>query len=317
MRLVLMGTGPFGVPTFRRLYAGRHEIVAVVTAPVRPARGRGPAPAHPVRDLAAEHTTPVLDPENVNDEAARAALARLEADLLVVCDYGQILSAETLATARLGGVNLHGSLLPRYRGAAPVAWAIYHGETETGVSVIHMTPAIDAGPVIAQGRAPIGEDETAEDVELRLAELGGELMPEAIDDLEAGRAEAISQDSALVSKAPRLRKEHGLIDWTRPARAVKDQVRAMQPWPKAYTFWHRVGGEPQRLVVGPVTVETPEGLAAPGTVLEASGDRLLVAAGEGACLLAKVQPAGKRMMTTEEFLRGHRVRAGDLLGRDS
>ena len=150
--------------------------------------------------------------------------------------------------------TLHASLLPKYRGAAPINWAIYHGETETGVTVIHMTPQIDAGPCIAQARAAIGPDETAADLEPRLAELGARLICETIDRLEAGRVEAIPQDAALASKAPRLKKTDGLIDWSRPAAAIKNQIRALEPWPKTYTFWHRPDGPPLRLILGPASV---------------------------------------------------------------
>ena len=168
-----------------------------------------------------------------------------------------------------GGVNLHASLLPKYRGAAPINWAIYHGETETGVTVIHMTPQIDAGPCIAQARVAIGPDETAAELEPRLAELGARLICETIDLLEAGRVEAIPQDAALASKAPRLKKTDGLIDWSRPAAAIKNHIRAMEPWPKTYTFWHRPDGPPVRLILGPASVVESR-LAAAGRRLAAS-----------------------------------------------
>jgi methionyl-tRNA formyltransferase len=311
----MMGTGPFAVPTFAGLYQSGHEIVALVTQPVEP------GPAGPMRDTAHEHRTPIFDPKEVNGEPSRAHLRALEADLLVVCDYGQILSAETLATARLGGINVHGSLLPKYRGAAPINWAIYHGETETGVSIIHMTPRIDAGPLVAQGRTSIGPDETAVELEGRLAEIGCWLARRAIDEIAAGHLEEIPQDASQASKAPRLKKTDGLIDWARPAAAIKNQVRALEPWPKTYTFWRRPTGPPLRLIVGPVAALTePSGAAnlaagpAPGTVVEAAGDRLVVAAGQGAILLATLQPAGKRMLSVSEFLRGYRVRPGETFG---
>lgn len=313
MRLILVGTGPFGLPSFERLYASQNPVVALVTAPVRPPRGRRPPPASPVRALAREHGTRLLEPESVNAAAARADLAALEADLMVVCDYGQILSAETLASTRLGGINLHGSLLPRYRGAAPVAWAIFHGETETGVSVIHMTPRVDAGPVIAQAATPIRPDETTGRLEDRLAELGAGLVLQAVDDLAADRARALPQNPALASRAPRLRKEHGLIDWSRSAWQVRDQVRAMDPWPRAYTFWLRGAGEPLRLILGPVEPLEREH-AEPGTIVEAEGPRLVVAAGEGACALGTLQPAGKKALPVEAFLRGYRVALGNRFG---
>ncbi len=314
MRLVPMGTGPFGVPTFRALYQTGHEIVAVVTSPLR-SGGRRPAVPSPVRRLAEAQGTQIFDPDDVNGEAARARLSEYGADLLVVCDYGQILSAETLATARLGGINLHGSLLPKYRGAAPVNWAVYHGETETGISVIHMTPKVDAGPVIEQARTPIGPDETAADVEARLSRMGPDCMLRAIEALEGGTARSLPQDPALASKAPRIKKTDGLIDWTRSAEAIRNHVRAMEPWPKTYTFWHRPKGAAMRLILGPVkAAETSEPDAPPGTVLEAPGDRIVVAAGEGAVVLETVQPAGKRLLEVREFLRGYHAQPGERFG---
>jgi len=313
MRLVMMGTGPFAVPTFRKLYETEHTVLALVTGPLKnlkPGMAVGP-----MRDLAHEHLTPIFDPEDINSPEGQAGLAAMKADLLVVCDYGQILSAAVLGTARLGGINLHASLLPKYRGAAPINWAIYHGETETGVSVIHMTPSVDAGPIIAQAATPIHPDETAVELEARLAEIGAWLMVRAIDTLKEGRIEAIPQDPALASKAPRLKKTDGLIDWNRPAAAIRNHIRAMEPWPKTYTFWRRESGPPLRLILAPVTVLSRNPKAAsPGTVIEAARDRLVVAAGEGAVLIHGVQPAGKRMLSVREFLNGHRVRPGDCFG---
>lgn len=313
MRLVMMSTGPFGVPTYRGLYETHHSVVALVTGPIKDRRPE--TPLNPQRDIAHDHGTPIFDPEDVNTPESQAHLAAYHADLLVVCDYGQILSAATLATSRLGGINLHASLLPKYRGAAPINWAIYHGETETGVSVIHMTPRVDAGPIIAQGSTLIDPEETAVHLEARLSELGAWFMRRAIDRLESGQLEALPQNPAVASKAPRLKKTDGLIDWSRPAAAIKNQYRAMEPWPKTYTFWHRPSGPPVRLIVGPLGVLS--GASAgdrPGTVLEAAKDRLVVAAGEGAVLIQGVQPAGKRSMGIQEFLNGHRVRAGDRFG---
>lgn len=317
MRLVMVGTGPFGVPSFRELCQTHHAVVALVTGPLRECRS-GPGRVSAIRDVAHQFQIPVFDPEDINASEARVRLASYEADLLVVCDYGQILSAETLATARLGGINIHASLLPRYRGAAPINWAIYHGEQQTGVSIIHMTPQIDAGPVIAQGATLIDPDETAQALEARLAEIAAWLVRRTIDSLEAGVWEALPQDPALASRAPRLKKTDGLIDWTRPALAIKNHVRAMEPWPKTYTFWHRGDGAAVRLILGPVTpVDRSDTASPPGTVLEAVGDRLIVAAGEGAVRLGTVQPAGKRPLSVAEFLRGYRVRPGDRFGPEN
>jgi methionyl-tRNA formyltransferase len=241
-------------------------------------------------------------------------LTRLAGDLLVVCDYGQILSAATLATCRHGGINLHASLLPKYRGAAPIQWAILHGETETGVTIIHMTPQLDAGPCVAQARVSIGDEETAAELEPRLADVGARLVCETIDAVEAGTVQPLPQDAALASKAPRLKKTDGLIDWSRPAAAIKNHVRAMTPWPASYTFWHRSAGPPVRLILGSMSAVDGPGEFVPGAVVEAAGKRLVIACGQGAVAPASIQPAGKQAMPVDEFLRGHPLRRGDRLG---
>ncbi|MGB7733614.1 MAG: methionyl-tRNA formyltransferase [Thermoguttaceae bacterium] len=334
MQLIMMGTGPFAVPLFRALYETRHRVTALVTAPLRSHRGQPVAPISSIRDVAQEHGTPIVEPEDVNTPEAQSRLAEYHADLLVVCDYGQILSPPTLATTRRGGVNLHASLLPKYRGAAPINWAIYNGESETGVTVLEITPRIDAGGCLAQTRVAIGPEETAAELEVRLAQIGARLTCETIDRLESGDIRAIPQDAALVTKAPRLKKTDGAIDWSRPALAIKNQIRALEPWPKTYTFWHRPDGPPIRLILGPATVVNPRLAAAgtaapgdsvgvavelppqPGRVLEASGDRLVIAAGTDAVMPASVQPSGKRPMPIAEFLRGYHVRPGDQLGAE-
>jgi methionyl-tRNA formyltransferase len=315
MRLVMIGTGPFAVPTFRGLFDTHHALTALVTKTSQP-HGRRRKPAmNPMRDVAHEHGTRILDPEDINSPEFCMELAALEADLLVVCDYGQILSSATLATSLLGGINLHGSLLPKYRGAAPINWAIYNGEEKTGCSVIHMTPRVDAGPVIAQGTAPIDPDETAEELERRLAEVGFWLVRRAIDSLESGELQAVPQNAALASSAPRLKKTDGLIDWSRTAEQIRNQVRAMEPWPKTYSFLHRSGGPTVRLILGPVSVmDASEPNTRPGTILEVTEDKIVVAAGRRQVVLTTLQPAGKRLMTVPEFIRGNDVRPGDRFG---
>jgi len=310
----MFGTGPFAAPTFRALYGTRHEVVALVTQPKRATRGKVAVAESPMRSEAEQRGTPILDPDDVNTDKAIAQLAACQADLFVVADYGQILAAETLALARLGAINLHGSLLPKYRGAAPINWAIYHGETESGVSVIQMTPRIDAGPVLAQARTSIGPDETAVELEIRLADLGAPLVCRTIDAIEAGTTTSLPQDLAQATPARRLRKTDGVIDWSRTAAQIKNQVRAMQPWPKAFTYWHRAAGEPVRLIIGRVEASVTSAGVPPGEVLPAGRDELLVAAGAGSVAVRDVQPAGRQMMSAAEFLRGHAVRPGDRLG---
>jgi methionyl-tRNA formyltransferase len=314
LRLVMMGTGPFAAPLFRALYGTPHQVVALVTQPVRAARPAAEAMPSPLREIAAEQSTPVFDPVSVNTDEARAELRRLAPDLFIVADYGQILSAETLSVARLGGVNLHGSLLPKYRGAAPINWAIFNGDTETGVTVIHMTPRVDAGPTLSQSRTQIDPDETAVELERRLAEMGAPLVVRAIDDLAAGRATPLPQDTAQASPARRLRKTDGAIDWSRPALAIKNQVRALEPWPRTFTFWHRPTGSPLRLILGRCTaVDCQATNDPPGTVLT-TDPRFVIATGSGVLHLHELQPAGKRLLTAVEFLRGYPVKAGERFG---
>jgi methionyl-tRNA formyltransferase len=321
LRLLVMGTGPFAVPMFRGLLGSAHQVLALVTRPDRPVHRRGKPPASPMRDTARDRNLEVFEPDSINSDEARAWLAQKSADLFVVCDYGQILSKQTLALARLGGINLHASLLPKYRGAAPINWAIYHGEAETGVTVIHMTPELDAGPALVQRRVAIGETETAPQVETHLAIIGADAVLEAIEMLAAGKiSTGITQDSKLATKAPRLKKEDGRIDWTRSAADIANQVRALEPWPKTYTFWNRADAEPLRLILQAVrAIPLPDAPATSdeqsiaGTVVDASAENLVVACGQGALRIDTLQPAGKRAMSAEEFLRGHPLKLGDQL----
>jgi methionyl-tRNA formyltransferase len=310
MRLVMLGTGPFAVPTLRLLAASLHDVVRVVT---RPPRGRRAEPP-PMQVAAEELDLPVWQPETVNADDGVAELSALHADLLVVCDYGEILKPPALAAARLGGINLHGSLLPKYRGAAPVQWAILNGDAETGNTVIQMTPGLDAGPCLGVERLAIEPDETAGELEARLSARGGALVLKVVNELAAGTARPQSQAKGQATKAPRLEKEHGLVDWSRPAVAIKNQVRALDPWPRAYTHWRRGAGEPLRIILHRVqAVDSPVGGATPGTVVEA-GPRLIVAAGEGAVEILDLQPSGKRVMGASEFLRGYPIPLGAVLG---
>jgi methionyl-tRNA formyltransferase len=238
-----------------------------------------------------------------------------------VAAYGQILSRDVLATARHGGINVHASLLPKYRGAAPINWAIYHGETQSGVSIIRMSTQLDAGDILAQEALAIHPDETAGELEARLGPLGARLAAAVIETIATGGVlGAVKQDKAQVTKAPKLVKENGLLDWTRPARAVCDQVRAMHPWPTAYAYLHRPGQEPQRLIVhrARVATDAPEAEATVGAVAaDPAAGRLWVWAGDGGWVeILEVQPAGKRRMGAKDFLRGNPVAGGRLAGMD-
>lgn len=327
LRLVVMGTGPFAVPMLRGLGGSPHEIAAVVTRPDHAPPGRRPPP-NPVR--AAATGLAILDPERMNTAESVALLRGLDPDLLVVCDYGQILSAEVLAVAPLGGINLHGSLLPRHRGAAPVQWAILEGDSLTGVSVIRMTPALDAGRVITARETPIGQRETAPELEARLAEIGGPAVLDAIERLQAAVAAGlppfevgIPQDDAHATRAPRLAKADGVIDWSQSAMRIERMRRALEPWPRVATFFTRADGERQRLVLAEADVASPEEFPAvagePGRVMAAEpgpdAGRIVVACGGGTALaITRLVPEGKRAMSAAEFLRGSSLRPGARLG---
>src|SRR5262249_55709712 len=312
VRLVMMGTGAFAQPTFEAILTGSHPVVGLVTQPDRVVGETRGSTRHAEGGLAAiarDRGIPVVQPEKINTPEGVAALKELKPELLVVAAYGQILSREVLAVPAQGGVNVHASLLPKYRGAAPVAWAIYHGETQTGVTIIRMSVHLDAGDILAQEATAIGPEETAGELENRLATIGAQLATRVIEEIAGNRAKGHAQDPALASKAPKLKKENGAIDWNRPAAAVCNQIRAMQPWPTAYTHWFTDGARPERIIIlkaGPVT-EMPS-VSLGMLTLTGQPPRLLVgAAGGQAVEVLELQVAGKRPMQTAEFLRGHLI----------
>ena len=325
MRLIMMGTGPFAVPTFESLLASDHEVIALITRPsvTVQTRGKPKAAPNPMRNVAEQRNIRVWDPADVNNSDSRQVLASLNPDLFVVCDYGQILSPETLLISPLGGINLHGSLLPKYRGAAPVNWAIWKGESETGVTVLHMTPKLDAGPSLVQVTTQIGPDETAHELETRLAKLGIEPVHQALAMLthwDRKCAMGHAQDPSLATRARRLKKTDGLADWNQPAEQVYRQFRAVQPWPGFFTYWQSSGREPVRLSLQRISIvhladeRALQGSLVPGTVAGTNDGRMVVAASSGAIAIHNLQSAGSRLMDTAEFLRGHAIKPGDVMG---
>jgi methionyl-tRNA formyltransferase len=318
MRLVMMGTGLFAEPTFERLLAQRRDVVGLVTQPDRAAgveRGSTRQTGKGMKAIAGEHGVPVYQPDSINTPEGVAILRELAPDLIVVAAYGQILRPDVLAVAPHGCVNVHASLLPKYQGAAPINWAIYHGETRTGVTIFQIGKGVDTGGMFAQEAIDVGPDETAGDVEARLAPLGAKLLTQVVDQIAAGTAKAIPQDQSQATKAPKLKKEHGLLDWSRTAQQVCCQVRAMHPWPTAYTFWHRAGQPPLRLIVHRARPATAEKPVAPGEILTTRLDALCVGAGDDTVVeVHELQPAGKKRMAAAEFLRGRKPLPGDRLG---
>ena len=307
LRLVFFGTPEFAVPTLDALLASRHPVVGIVTRPDRP-RGRGQrTTAAPIKARADAAGVPLLQPERLTDPAFLDAFAAWRADLGVVAAYGKILTEAVLATPPLGLVNVHASLLPRYRGAAPVHRAIINGDRETGVTIMRLVKALDAGPMLASTRRPIGPNDTSDEVERDLARLGADLLASTLDALAAGRVHETPQDDGAATYAARLTKEEGSIDWTSSAERIHNLIRGLRPWPHAYTFLHG-----RRFILLRST-SSPESTAAPpGTILEATGDRLRVAAGTGIVSLVEIQPEGKRPMAVRDFLAGHPVARSDV-----
>ena len=314
LRVVFFGTPEFAVPTLEALRRSRHRVVGVVTQPDRP-RGRGHKTSDaPVKAHALAAGMPLLQPERLRDPAFVAALSALAADLAVVAAYGKILTDEVLAVPPLGFINVHASLLPRYRGAAPVHRAILAGERETGVTIMRVVQALDAGPMLASVRRPIGPDETSEDVERDLARLGAGLLVSTVDAIADGHVIETPQDEGASTYAHRLTKDDGAIDWMQPAGRIHNQIRGLHPWPHAFSFLNGRRFILRRSAVLPGVPGIPgiPGIrGAPGTVVEAAGDRLTVAAGAGGIAILEIQTEGKRPLTAREFLAGHAVTPGD------
>ena len=309
LRIAYFGTPQFAVPTLAALMASRHAVVGVVTQPDRP-RGRGQRllPGA-VKALATEHDIPVYQPDRLRDPAVAATLAEWAPDLGVVAAYGKLIPEELLALPRLGMINVHASLLPKFRGAAPVHRAVLAGETETGVTIMRVVKALDAGGMFAEVRRPIGPDDTSDAVERDLSSAGASLLLKVVEALAHGTAQEEPQDAALATYAERLTKAEGLIDWTRAAATIHNQVRGLHPWPHAYTY---LGGE--RLIVLRTRTTDAASAAIPGTVTTADRDGIVVAAGDGHHLaILEVQPEGRRAMPVRDFLSGHPVAPGTPL----
>jgi methionyl-tRNA formyltransferase len=314
----MMGTGTFAEPTLEALLTTSDPVVGVFTQPDRDTgikRGSTRLSENRMKEIAQARSIPVLQPENINAPEGLEMLRQLQPDLLVVAAYGQILSNDLLSIPPHGAINVHASLLPKYRGAAPIAWAIYHGETHSGVTIIRISAGLDAGDMLAQESLEILPHETAGELEARLAPVGAAMALAVIERMRAGPVQGAKQDKALVTKAPKLKKENGLIDWSRTSEQVGRQVQAMQPWPMAYTFFKRSGKEPIRVIVSKVNrTDQSAGGRTPGAVF-AHEKKLLVATGDGAAVeVVELHPAGKKKMLAEEFLRGYRLQPDDSFG---
>lgn len=310
MRLVFAGTPAFAVPTLEALLRAGHEIRAVYTQPDRPAgRGRRPAPSA-VKQCALTHGLDLRQPLTL--KGAAGELAALGPEAMIVVAYGLLLPPDVLAVPRLGCLNVHASLLPRWRGAAPIARAIEAGDRETGVTLMRMEAGLDTGPMLAQARTPIRDTDTAASLEARLAPLGAELMVDTLNRLARGEIEARVQDEAAATYAPKLKKTESAIDWSETAERLHRRIRAFNPYPVASTL---LRGEPLRLwEVGPWEAETASP-APPGTVLAAGREGIRVQTGRGALLLTRLQLAGGKILAARDFVNGTRLALGERLGR--
>jgi len=308
LNLVFCGTGSFGLPTLASLIAGPHRLLAVITQPDR-RTGRARNKPRPIADLACSVSLPLLEPERCNDPAFARRLAALSPDLIVVVAYGQFIRRPLLDVPAHGWINLHASLLPLYRGAAPIPRAILDAGTHTGVSVFRIDPGMDAGDVFAQRSVPILDDENAGELESRLADVGADLLGEVIQDIGAGRAHPVPQDHAAATFAPAIEKREGRIDWRQDARRIALRVRAFTPSPGAAASWRDPKGSSHPFLLRTARpVSRPAG--SPGAVLSASAEGIVVACGEDALLITELQPAGKKSMSAAAFLNGHRLTPG-------
>lgn len=318
MKLVFMGTPAFAAEALEAILRAGHEVSCVVTQPDKP-KGRGKEmQASAVKECALRHGLPVFQPVKIKTPEAVARLKQYEADLYVVAAFGQILSGEILNLPRLGAVNIHASLLPKYRGAAPIQWAILMGETETGVTIMQMNEGLDTGDMLLKKKVRIEDTDTGESLHDKLSIAGAELIVEALPLLEQGKVTPAAQDDTQSCYAKMLHKEMGRIDWSRTAVEIERQVRALNSWPSAYTSYHG-----KTLKIWEAWVELPDtplsGQAETflsGTVVTVTKDTVKVAAGSGLLCLTRVQLEGKKRMAVREFLLGCPVKPGERLGEE-
>lgn len=296
MRLLFMGTPEFAVPCLARLIADGYEIAGVFTQPDKP-KGRGHKLAPPpVKELALQHSLPVYQPEKLRDGQALEIFRSLKPDLAVVVAYGRILPKELLEVPALGCVNVHGSLLPKYRGAAPIQWSVLNGDAVGGITTMYMAEGLDSGDMILQEETPIGENETAGELYERLSQIGASLLSETVKQILSGNAPRIPQEESQATLAPMLEKPMGQLDFSKPAFAVHKWICGMNPWPAAFTSLDGMTVKVYRSRIA-------QGEGEPGTVLPGKG--LTVACGQGAVELLEIQAQGGKRMAAADYLRGH------------
>lgn len=310
MRVVYMGTPDIAAEVLKSLISSKHEIVMVVTQPDRP-KGRGKELAKsPVKIIAEEHQIPVFQPVKIKAEEAVEELRKVNPDIILVAAFGQILSKEILELPKYGCINVHASLLPEYRGAAPIQWSIIDGKEKTGITIMRMDEGLDTGDMILVKEIPITAEETGGSLHDKLAEAAGPLLLEAMDQIEAGTAQFIPQDHEKFTYAKMLKKEMGLLDFNRPAKELECLIRGLDPWPSAYTVWN---GKTLKFWKAEVSNQKFD-ICPCGTLVSTKDGCLWIMTGDGILVVKELQTEGKRRMTTEEFLRGYHLETGLVFG---
>ena len=309
MKIVFMGTPDFSVETLKQILAAGHEVSLVVTQPDRP-RGRGKKPSFsPVKEYAMEQNIPCFQPEKIRDESCMEILQKEQADIFVVVAFGQILPQRILDIPKYGCMNVHASLLPKYRGAAPIQWSVINGDAETGVTTMRMDAGMDTGDILLQERIAIAPDETGGSLFDKLAVAGGALCVKTLSRIEDGTIESIPQDHEAATYTRMISKQDGEIDFTLPAERIECLIRGMNPWPSAYT---RIGNK--MLKIWEADVIAQKDAHQPGEIFDVTKDAFCVAAGDGALKILSLQLEGKKRMNTADFLRGYTLENGDCLG---
>ncbi len=314
MNVVFMGTPEFAVPSLKCLIESKHDVVAVLTQTDKPKGRKGKPEAPPVKNIALDAGLQVIQPENVNSEQIIEKLEKLNPDVIVVVAFGQKISDRILDLPKYKCVNIHASLLPKYRGAAPINWAIVNGEKETGITTIIMSNKMDAGEVIIRKSLTIGPEETAGELGIRLSDLGAETLLDSLMQIETGDVKYTQQDESLVSLAPKIKKSDGLIDWNQEEEKIHDFVRGMNPKPSAYTFLVKSNSK-ERIIILKTERDNSShngAVIAPGTIMEISNQGIRTATQNGSIWIKEVKPEGKRMMSADAFSRGHDLKENYL-----
>ena len=316
MNIVFLGSATFAIPTLSNLLSSSHKVICVVTQPDR-LKGRGLAlSSTEVKKIAKVNKLKIYQPENINDRESEEFLRGLNPDIFIVVAFGQILSQNILAIPKILCLNLHASLLPKYRGAAPINWALIRGETQTGISIIKMSKKLDAGPIIMQRGADIKDNDDAQTLEVKLSNLGADSMLEALDLIESGKYNLIIQDESKASFAPKLKKGDGLICWDKPSREIFNLIRGCFGWPGAFTYYHgKIMKIHKANLDSPGCLPVSSLAGSPGEILMTSKEGITVATSIGNLLIKELQIEGKKKATAQEFVSGYRISVGEMLGK--